>query len=55
VESAIFQSENVETGVLTGDDDSSTNAAYRGASIHPIIKESDVNHTSGGVKKIIRY
>nr|XP_012218851.1 PREDICTED: uncharacterized protein LOC105670095 [Linepithema humile] len=51
VESEILRNENVEIGVLVGDDDSSTIAACRAAANHPIIKQSDVNHTSGGVKK----
>jgi hypothetical protein len=50
VDSAIFQSDNAEVGVSI-DDDSSTAAACQAASTHPIIKQSDVNHDSGGVKK----
>lgn len=52
--SAIFQSENVEVGVVIGDDDSSILAACRAASTRPIIKQSDVTHASGGVKTIVR-
>lgn len=51
VESDVLRINNVEVGVLIGDDDSSTISACRSASKHPIIKQSDVNHTSGGVKK----
>jgi hypothetical protein len=47
VDSAIFRSENAEVGVLIDDDD-------RAASTYPIIKQSDVKHASGKVKKI-RY
>ncbi|XP_011685184.1 PREDICTED: uncharacterized protein LOC105448359 [Wasmannia auropunctata] len=46
-ESEILRNENIEIGVLVGDDDSSTIAACRAAASHPIIKQSDVNHTSG--------
>lgn len=53
VESEILRNANIEVGILVGDDDSSTIAACRAASSHPIIKQSDVNHTSGGVKKKI--
>lgn len=53
VESEILRNENIQIGVLVGDDDSSTIAACRAASSHSIIKQSDVNHTSGGVKKKI--
>lgn len=52
VDSEILRGENLEVGILVGDDDSSTIAACRAAANHPIIKQSDVNHTSGGVKKI---
>lgn len=51
VESEILREQNIEVGVLIGDDDSSTIAACRAASNHPIIKQSDINHASGGVKK----
>lgn len=51
VDSEILKAENIEVGVLVGDDDSSTIAACRAAANHPIIKQSDVNHTSGGVEK----
>jgi hypothetical protein len=51
VDSAIFESENVEVGMLIGDDGSSTIAACQAASFHPIIKQSNVNHASGGIKK----
>ncbi|XP_024891144.1 uncharacterized protein LOC112466982 [Temnothorax curvispinosus] len=51
VESEILKSQNVEVGVLIGDDDSSTIAACRSASNHPILKQSDKNHASKGVKK----
>lgn len=51
VDSDILKAQNIEVGVLVGDDDSSTIAACRAAANHPIIKQSDVNHTSGGVKK----
>jgi hypothetical protein len=50
VDNAIFQSDNAEVGVLTEDDDSSTAAACRAASTHPIIKQSDVNHASGELR-----
>ncbi|XP_048514968.1 uncharacterized protein LOC125501888 [Athalia rosae] len=46
VESDVLRINKVEVGVLIGDDDSSTIDIK-----HPIIKQSDVNHTSGGVKK----
>ncbi|XP_018314208.1 uncharacterized protein [Mycetomoellerius zeteki] len=49
--STILQSKNLEIGVLIGDDDSSTIAACRAASSHTIVKHSDINHASGGVKK----
>ncbi|KAK0171516.1 hypothetical protein PV327_011158 [Microctonus hyperodae] len=48
VDSDILKAENIEVGVLVGDDDSSTIATCRAAANHPIIKQSDVNHTSGG-------
>jgi hypothetical protein len=52
VDSAIFQSENAEVGMLIGDDDSSTTVACQAASIHPpIIEQSNVDHATGGVKK----
>jgi hypothetical protein len=50
VDSAIFQSENAEVRKLIGDDDSSTIMACWAANTHPIIKQSDVDHASGGVK-----
>ncbi|XP_032688645.1 uncharacterized protein LOC116852417 [Odontomachus brunneus] len=49
VDSSILKSQNVEVGVLIGD--SSTITACRAASDHPIIKQSDTNHTAGGMKK----
>ncbi|XP_011858949.1 PREDICTED: uncharacterized protein LOC105556464, partial [Vollenhovia emeryi] len=49
--STILKSQNVEVGILIGDDDSSTIAACRSTSSHPIVKFSDTNHTSGGVTK----
>jgi len=38
VESEILRNENIQIGVLVGDDDSSTIVACRVASSHPIIK-----------------
>lgn len=49
--SSVLQSKNLEVGILIGDDDSSTIAACRSSSSHPIIKHSDKNHTSAGVQK----
>ncbi|XP_071578827.1 uncharacterized protein [Temnothorax nylanderi] len=49
--STILKSQNVEVGVLIGDDDSSTIAACRATSSHPIVKFSDTNHAAGGVTK----
>ncbi|XP_043286870.1 uncharacterized protein [Venturia canescens] len=49
--SKILKSHNIEVGVLVGDDDSSTIAACRATSEHPIVKFSDINHASGGVTK----
>lgn len=51
VDSSILKSQNVEVGVLIGDDGSSTIAVCRAASDHPIIKQLDTNHTSDGVRK----
>lgn len=51
VESDVLPINNVEVGVLAGDDDSSTISVCRSASKHPIIKQSDVKHISEGVKK----
>lgn len=49
--STILKFQNVEVGVLIGDDDSSTIAACRSISSNPIVKFSDTNHASGGVIK----
>ncbi|XP_011171636.3 uncharacterized protein LOC105204279 [Solenopsis invicta] len=51
VNSSILRAQNVEVGVLIGDDDSTTNAVCQAASKHSIVKQSDMNHTSNGVKK----
>ncbi|XP_015120753.1 uncharacterized protein LOC107043683 [Diachasma alloeum] len=51
VESEILKAQNTEVGILVGDDDSSTIAACRNASDHPILKRSDKNHASGGLRK----
>lgn len=53
VDSEILREQNIEVGILIGDDDSSTISTCRNASNHPIIKQSDVNHTSAGVKKAL--
>jgi hypothetical protein len=50
VDSAISQFDNFEDVVLI-DDDSSTISACWAASTHPIIKQSNVNLASAGVKK----
>lgn len=47
MDKAIFQSENVETGGMRGDDSS--------RSTHPIIRQSNFTHASGGVQTIIWY
>ncbi|XP_011859310.1 PREDICTED: uncharacterized protein LOC105556809 [Vollenhovia emeryi] len=49
--SEVLKSQNLQVGVLIGDDDSSTIAACRSTSSHPIVKFSDKNHASGGVTK----
>lgn len=49
--SSILKSKNLEVGILIGDDDSSTITACRNSSSHHIVKHSDKNHTSTGVKK----
>lgn len=51
--SSILQSHNLQVGVLIGDDDSSTIAACRAAVDHEIVKQSDMNHASKGVKKTL--
>lgn len=51
VYSSVLRTANAEVGVLIGDDDSTTNAVCQAASKHPIIKQSDMNHTSDGLKK----
>ncbi|KAH0567789.1 hypothetical protein KQX54_013845 [Cotesia glomerata] len=53
IDSEILKAESIEVRVFLGDDDSLTIATCRAAATHPIIKQSHVNHTSGGVKKKI--
>lgn len=51
VTNPILKSADLEVGVLIGDDDSSSLAACRAVSDHPIVKQSDTNHAIGAVKK----
>lgn len=49
--SPIFKDLNLELGKLIDDDDSTMSAAVRSVSQHQVVKHSDKNHTSRGVKK----
>ncbi|XP_034230904.1 uncharacterized protein LOC117639401 [Thrips palmi] len=51
--SSILKSQNLQVGILIGDDDSSSIASCRAASSHEIVKQSDMNHTSKGVKNTL--
>ena len=51
LESIIFQECNIELGILVMDNDSSTITNLRQSTNLQIIKQSDFNHTSKGVKK----
>jgi DNA polymerase III epsilon subunit-like protein len=52
-ESEILKEKKLEVGIFVGDDDSSAIAACREASDHQIVKQSDANHTSKGVKSLL--
>lgn len=44
---------NIEIGVFVGDNDSSSICSIQKAASHPVIKQSDTNHTSKGVKGLL--
>lgn len=52
-ESSILKSQNVEVGVFVGDNDSSSICSIKKACNHTILKQSDKNHTSKGVKSLL--
>ncbi|XP_043285641.1 uncharacterized protein [Venturia canescens] len=51
--SQILKAHHVSVGVLIGDNDSSSICAVRKKSSHEVIKHSDFNHTSKGVKNML--
>ncbi|KAE8752649.1 hypothetical protein FOCC_FOCC000771 [Frankliniella occidentalis] len=53
IDSNILKSQNLEVGVLVTDEDCSSVAACRAAASHEIVKQSDKNHASKGVKKVL--
>ena len=51
--STTLKEKNIEVGVFIGDNDSSSICAIKKASKHDILKQSDKNHTSKGVKSLL--
>ena len=49
----ILKENNAEIGIFIGDNDSSSISAVRHKSKHSIVKHSDRNHTSKGVKNML--
>lgn len=52
-ESSVLKSVNLEVGIVVGDNDSTSIAAIKKNSSHEIVKFSDINHTSKGVKTML--
>ncbi|KAK2578739.1 hypothetical protein KPH14_012590 [Odynerus spinipes] len=52
-QSKILTEKNVEVGVFIGDDDSSSIRAVRNATDRIIVKQSDRNHASKGVRNVL--
>ena len=52
-QSSILKQKNIEIGVFIGDNDSSSISAIKKVANHNIIKQSDKNHTSKGVKTLL--
>ena len=51
VDNPVLKENNMEVGVIIADNDSSSMCTIRNASSNEVLKQSDINHSSGGVVK----
>lgn len=52
-DSSVLKSANLEVGIVVGDNDSTSIASIKKNSTHEVVKFSDINHTSKGVKSML--